>query len=85
MYDIDEQVWNDWKIIRKAKKTTPEPTLTTMRKIVNEGMKLGWSPNETVTYCVEMEWKGFKAEWVKQDHVGFIERHQNRSWSLNLQ
>ena len=81
--DLDQQTWLDWLQIRKDK-GAPRVTQTALNTIEREANKLGWTLSQAIQYAAEHEWRGFKAAWVKQDDVGFIERHTDRRWANDL-
>lgn len=60
---IEENIVNDWLLVRKQKKATN--TETAFKRIKNEIALSGISANECITLAVERCWMGFKAEWVK--------------------
>lgn len=62
---IDENVVNDWLIVRKQKKAAN--TQTAFNRIKNEIILSGKSANECITIAVERSWQGFKAEWLKEE------------------
>ena len=59
---VDESLWNDFVILRKAKKLPI--TQTAINGITKEGNKAGLSLEQTIRICCERGWGGFKAEWV---------------------
>lgn len=62
---VDEQVAKDWLIHRKAVKASP--TETAIKGIVRESSKAGISLQSALELCCQRGWRGFKAEWVKND------------------
>ena len=54
---------DDWSKVRKAKKATN--TKTAFNSFLREVEKSGWAITDAVRHCVEKDWKGFSAEWVK--------------------
>lgn len=61
-YGFDENLINDWLIVRKNKKASN--TETAFNKFISEVEKIEKVPiNEILTICVERSWSGFKAEW----------------------
>ena len=59
---IDEQLWNDWLVIRK-KKDAPL-TETAWELFVNQVEKSGWTIEDAIKECCLRTWASFKAEWV---------------------
>jgi hypothetical protein len=59
---VDEQLWNDWLVIRK-KKNAPltESAWSLMTKEVD---KAGWQLDKAIEECCLRTWASFKAEWV---------------------
>ena len=72
---IDEDIVNDWLLVRKQKKATN--TETAFKRIKNEIALSGISANECITLAVERCWMGFKAEWVKNATSSY--KSQNNS------
>ena len=60
--EVSDQTWNDFLLIRKAKKAPI--TETSMNAIKREADKAGYSLEEAIHYCCERNWQSFKAEWV---------------------
>lgn len=68
--DLDEQVWQDWKRVRK-KPITP----TVMAGVKREADKLGWTVAQAITHAAESSWQGFKADWIKETSNGNANRN----------
>ena len=66
--DVCQQVWEDWKQIRKAKKSPV--TDTAIKGIRAEAKKAGLSFEDALRISCERGWAGFKAEWVSKQAVG---------------
>lgn len=60
---VDPQLIADWHSLMKAKKATVTRTLLQAR--ISEGRKAGMTLQQTLAYCCEQSWGGFKADWVK--------------------
>jgi len=60
--DVDEDVWDDFLAIRKAKRAVL--TQTALDGMQREANKAGWSLNEAIRETVSRGWQSFKAEWV---------------------
>lgn len=66
--DVGEQVWDEFLILRKAKrKTFTELALKGMRR---ESEAAGLSLEEAMTMCVEHGWQSFQAKYVKDQNNG---------------
>lgn len=64
--DVSEEVFNDWKAQRKAKKSA-------VSKIVVEGIRreasiAGMTLQQAMVIQIERGWQGFKAEWLRDTH-----------------
>ena len=59
---IDEQLWNDWLVIRK-KKDAPL-TQTAWDMFISQVNKAGWTIDDAIKECCLRTWASFKAEWV---------------------
>jgi len=63
--DVQEQVWQDWLSLRKAKKASVTETVVNGAR--QEAQKLGWPLEQfLVEWCTRGS-QGLKAEWVKPD------------------
>jgi hypothetical protein len=61
---VDAQIWGDYLIVRKAKGAPL--TLTALRNIENQAKLAGITLNEALKFCVNNDWRGFRAEWYKK-------------------
>ena len=59
---VNEQLWNDWLVIRK-KKDAPL-TQTAWELFINQVNKAGWTIDDAIKECCLRTWASFKAEWV---------------------
>ena len=59
---IDEQLWNDWLVIRK-KKDAPL-TQTAWDLFLGQVNKANWTVDDAIKECCLRTWASFKAEWV---------------------
>ena len=59
---VNVSLWNDFVILRKAKKLPI--TETAINGLIREGNKAGLSLDATLQVCCERGWAGFKAEWI---------------------
>ena len=62
---VDQQVLDDWLIVRKNKKASN--TKTAFTKIVNQAEKAKLSVNDAIAYASGKDWKGFEAQWYFND------------------
>ncbi|MCP3882382.1 MAG: hypothetical protein GY701_28905 [Sulfitobacter sp.] len=66
--DVPEDVWKDWLIHRKAKRSTV--TKTALMGIKREAGKAGMSLTDALRMSITQGWQGFKADWVKHGQGG---------------
>jgi uncharacterized protein YdaU (DUF1376 family) len=59
---VDVSVWNDFVVLRKAKKAAI--TDTAIKGITREAKKANISLEAALRVCCERGWVGFKAEWM---------------------
>lgn len=59
---VNEQLWNDWLVIRK-KKDAPL-TQTAWELFLNQVTKAGWTVEDAIKECCLRTWASFKADWV---------------------
>lgn len=72
---IDGAVARDFLLIRRQKKAML--TETALKGIVREAQKAGYSLEQALSTCVERNWVGFNAEWVRSKQSGqFITFHE---------
>jgi hypothetical protein len=67
MPGLSEEVARDYLAFRKSKKAPL--TATAWKGIVSEYQKTRMEPNECLTYCQVMGWRGFKSEWVEKGYA----------------
>lgn len=60
--DVDGQIWDDFMVIRKAKRAPI--TDTAIRMIRSECSKAGYTLNQALQECISRGWQSFKAEWI---------------------
>lgn len=65
---VDQKLWADFLVIRKAKKAPV--TDTAIAGIRREAEKAGVDFGTAIATCCERGWAGYKAEWVKSDRLG---------------
>ncbi len=63
LQDVQPQVLQDWKTLRKQKKAPI--TRTAVEGICREADKAGMSVNDALATCCSRGWIGFNAEWVR--------------------
>ncbi len=64
---VDEKLWADFLVIRKAKRAPV--TETAIAGIRREAQRAGMDLNAAIATCCERGWIGFKADWVARDAV----------------
>jgi hypothetical protein len=62
-FTVDDQVWNDFLAVRKAKRAPLTETALSM--IEKESELAGLTLNDALTECVTRGWQSFKADWIK--------------------
>lgn len=62
IYGFNEQLVNDWLVVRKTKKASN--TETAFKGFVKEIERRSCNINEVLLKCVECSWSGFKWEWL---------------------
>ena len=58
---VDDQIWNDWVLLRKKKRAPI--TETALDIIVKQAGKAGISLSDALSECCARGWAGFKADW----------------------
>lgn len=90
-FGVSEQIANEYLVVRGKAPLTP----TALKLILNEADKIGWSLQQALTACCENSWRGFRADWIKnqqlrhgaQNNEGFktaqasIDRLSDTSWA----
>lgn len=61
--DVDERVWADFQVIRKAKGAPL--TDTALRLIRTEAVKAGITLQAALETCCARGWQGFRADWIR--------------------
>lgn len=59
--DVDDQIWNDFMVVRKAKKAPI--TETAIKHLRKEAEKAGVTLSYAIQECVTRGWQSFKASW----------------------
>ena len=67
-YGFDKDLVSDWLKVRSKKKATNSKTA--LNGFIKQVEKTGKDKNEVLTMCVENSWKGFNAEWIKENNNG---------------
>lgn len=62
---VSVEVWNDFVLQRKKARAVISENV--IKSIAKEAQKVGWSLEQALTECSARGWRGFKAEWVKQE------------------
>lgn len=62
----DQKLISEYMEVRKAKKAVNSETA--FKSLISEQQKSGLTLNEVLEHCVVNSWKGFKAEWVKNQN-----------------
>lgn len=62
---VSIEVWNDFVLQRKKSRAVISETV--IKSIGKEAQKAGWSLEQALAECSARGWRGFKAEWVKQE------------------
>jgi hypothetical protein len=75
---IDEEVAIAFMAHRKAKKQTC--STYAINAIAREAKKAGMTLEQALITIMENDWKGLKAEWIKNQQVSFIQQHTDKSW-----
>lgn len=70
---LPDDVWRDWKRVRKR-----PVTRTVLTRIENEAAKIGWTLSQAITEAAESGWQGFKADWVTKDQGNGSGSRDNR-------
>lgn len=74
---VNEKIVEDWMKVRKTKNATN--TETAFNKIKSQIEKSGKTANECITLAVEKDWKGFEAEWIKNNNSNYLQKEQPAS------
>lgn len=61
--EVSDQIWSDFLRVRKAHNAPI--TKTALAKIIVEAVKANLTVEEVLKLCVEKNWRGFEAEWLK--------------------
>jgi len=61
---FNEQIGQDFLTLRKAKNLPL--TVTALKSIISAGKECSLNPNETLLFCIESNWGGFKVDWYRK-------------------
>lgn len=62
---VSKEVATDWTKVRSKKRASN--TITSFNRIKSQIAKSGLSANDCIKIAVERDWKGFEAEWAKNN------------------
>lgn len=60
--DVSQEIWEDFKALRKAKRAPI--TKTVIAALRTQSELAGWTLDAALTECVMRGWQGFKADWL---------------------
>ena len=63
----DQKLISEYMEVRKAKKAVNSETA--FKSLISEQQKSGLTVNQVLEHCVVNSWKGFKAEWIKNQNT----------------
>lgn len=63
----DQKLTSEYMEVRKAKKAVNSETA--FKSLISEQQKSGLTLNQVLEHCVVNSWKGFKAEWIKNQNT----------------
>lgn len=61
--EVSDQIWSDFLRVRKAHNAPI--TKTALARIIMEALKADMTIEAVLKLCVEKNWRGFEAEWLK--------------------
>ena len=79
---VDENLINDWLIVRKNKKASNTETAFNVIKKQIELCSI--KPNECIKIAVENSWSGFKAEWLKSIDLPLNKLSNDEQYAINV-
>jgi len=68
---FDEQIGQDFITLRNAKNLPL--TVTALKSIISAGKECSLNPNETLLFCIESNWGGFKVDWFNNANKNKVE------------
>lgn len=63
----DQKLISEYMEVRKAKKAVNSETA--FKSLISEQQKSGLTLNQVLEHCVVNSWKGFKAEWIRNQNT----------------
>ena len=64
--DVEAQVWDDF--LSHRKRVRADVTITAVNRIRGQADKAGMSMNDVLSEIVARGWRGFRADWLKEDN-----------------
>ncbi|WP_312158882.1 helix-turn-helix domain-containing protein [Acinetobacter sp.] len=75
----DQKLISEYMEVRKAKKAVNSETA--FKSLISEQQKSGLTLNQVLEHCVVNSWKGFKAEWVKNQNTVHGQQNKPSRWN----
>ena len=80
-FGVDEQIAQDWLVVRKAKKSPL--TITALKTVIREAQKAGITLSAAIECSAESGWVGFKAEWYENRVLSSLQNAKNSPTRAN--
>ena len=74
----DQKLISEYMEVRKAKKAVNSETA--FKSLISEQPKFGLTLNQVLEHCVVNSWKGFKAEWIKNQSTVHGQQNKPSRW-----
>ncbi|HCT6227327.1 replication protein [Acinetobacter baumannii] len=74
----DQKLISEYMEVRKAKKAVNSETA--FKSLISEQQKSGLTLNQVLEHCVVNSWKGFKAEWIKNQSTVHGQQNKPSRW-----
>ncbi|MDC4146514.1 helix-turn-helix domain-containing protein [Acinetobacter baumannii] len=74
----DQKLISEYMEVRKAKKVVNSETA--FKSLISEQQKSGLTLNQVLEHCVVNSWKGFKAEWIKNQSTVHGQQNKPSRW-----
>lgn len=74
----DQKLISEYMEVRKAKKAVNSETA--FKSLISEQQKSGLTLNQVLEHCVVNSWKGFKAEWIKNQNTVHGQQNKPSRW-----
>ncbi len=74
----DQKLISEYMEVRKAKKAVNSETA--FKSLISEQQKSGLTLNQVLEHCVVNSWKGFKAEWSKNQSTVHGQQNKPSRW-----